>query len=173
MVNYIKEKNNIALVGFMATGKTTTGKELANSLGMKLIDIDKFIEEKMDMNIAEIFSKYGQAHFRKIEKEAIEEITKLQDTIISCGGGVCLDPQNIVNIKEKCTVVLLEANPDIILDRTKSDKNRPLLKSTSKEIKELMEARRDSYHKSADIVIDTSGKSVSSVRDEIIKKINS
>lgn len=172
--NKDKRDTNIALIGFMATGKTTIAKELSKSLGIRFVDIDKLIEEKMEISIPEIFEKHGEEYFRQIEKETIEDISKSQNTIISCGGGVCLDPENIINIRKSGKVVLLEANPETILSRTESDSSRPLLKDKNdvEGIKRIMDERSDSYHKSADIIIDTSGKSIHSVKDEIIRGLN-
>lgn len=166
--------SNIVIIGFMATGKTTLGKELSKSLGMKFLDADKIIEEKVEMTIPEIFGKHGEEYFRLVEKETIKDISKSQDKIVSCGGGVCLDPENIRNIKKMGKVILLEADPETISGRIKNDISRPLLKDKDKieEIKKIMDERRDSYHKSADIIIDTSGKSVFNIIDEILRKLN-
>lgn len=169
-----KDASNIVIIGFMATGKTTLAKELSKNLGMKYLDVDKIIEEKVEMTIPEIFEKYGEEYFRLIEKETIKDINKSQDIIVSCGGGVCLDPENIINIKKMGKVVLLEANPETILGRIRNDISRPLLKDKNniEEIKKIMDERKDSYHKSADIIIDTSGKSVFNLIDEILRKLN-
>lgn len=174
MVDTRDNNFNIVLIGFMATGKTTVAKELSKSLRIKYIDIDKMVEERMETSISEIFKKYGERYFRQIEKETVKAISKFRNTVISCGGGVCLDPENISNLKRKGKIVLLEANPGTILDRVKNDENRPLLKGKDhiEAIKDIMERRRDSYHKSADIIINTSGKSVLDVRDEILKELN-
>ena len=136
---------NISIIGFMATGKTTIGKELSERLNLEFIDIDKLIEEKMKTTISEI----------------------------SCGGGTCLDSENILNIRKNSRVILLEADPETIVERTENDETRPLLKDRKGEeaIRKIMENRRDSYYKAADIIIDTNNKSTSSIIDEIIKKI--
>lgn len=158
----------------MATGKTSVGRELAKDLGVQFIDIDRSIEKEMEMSIAKIFEKHGEKHFREIEKSIIKEKSGLNNMIISCGGGVCLNPENIENIKKNGTVVLLEASPEDILKRTRYNKKRPLLedKRDVESIEKLMDERRDSYHRSADIVIDTSQKSIEEVRDEILKLLN-
>lgn len=168
-----KENLNISIIGFMATGKTTIGKELSQKLNMGFIDIDKLIEEKMEMLISEIFEVYGEDYFRQIEKETIEEAMKLENITISCGGGVCLDPENIKNIRQNSQVILLEADPETIIKRTENDETRPLLKDRKQkeDIRKIMEERKDSYYKAADIIIDTNNKSVLNIIDEIIKKI--
>lgn len=168
-----KQALNISIIGFMATGKTSVGKKLSEKLNLEFIDIDKLIEEKTNMTIAKIFKENGEAYFRQIEKETIEEVMNLKNLVISCGGGVCLDPENIKNIRGKSKVILLEADPETIIKRTENDETRPLLKDRKEksEIKKIMEMRKDSYYKAADIIIDTNNKSVSDIVGEIIKKI--
>lgn len=171
----VEEKKwlNISIIGFMATGKTTIGKKLSKKLNTEFIDIDKLIEERMQKSISEIFEKHGEVYFREIEKETIEEVMKLKNIIISCGGGVCLDPENIVNIRKNSRVILLEADPETIIERTKNDETRPLLKDRKQkeDIEKIMEKRKDSYYKAADIIIDTNNKAVANIVDEIINKI--
>lgn len=174
MVKDKEDPFNIVLIGFMATGKTTIAKELSTSLNIEFIDVDRLIEENTEMLIPEIFERYGETYFRQIEKETIERISQMENIIISCGGGVCLDPENISNIRKKGKVVLLEADPQTIINRTENDENRPLLKgkSTIESIKKIMDERKDSYHKAADIIIDTKEKSIESIGEEILKSLN-
>ncbi len=169
MVN--KKYLNIAIIGFMATGKTSLGKELSKKLNINFIDTDDLIEKKMKMTITDIFEKYGEKHFREIEKISVEEVSKLEKTLISFGGGVCLDPENIETIRKTSLVILLEARPDTILERTVNDKTRPLLEKKKKNIEKVMNKRKDSYYKAADIIIDTNNKSIIKIRDEIIGKL--
>lgn len=173
MVNPRKEMSNIAVIGFMATGKTTISKELSENLNMEFIDVDKFIEEKTKMTISEIFEKHGEEYFREIEKKSLEGISSLENMVISCGGGVCLNPENIINIRKNSLVILLEADPETIIKRIERDESRPLLrdKKNKEDIKRIMDSRKDSYYKAADIIIDTNNKSILNIRDEIIKKI--
>lgn len=173
MVDRKNQASNIGIIGFMATGKTTIGGELAKSLSMEFIDIDKLIEEKMETTISEIFQRYGEEYFRQIEKETIEEVMKLKNIIISYGGGACLDPENIINIRKNSQVILLEADPETIIKRTENDGTRPLLKERKQveDIKRIMDRRKKSYYQAAHIIIDTSNKPVSNIRDEIIHRI--
>lgn len=172
MVKYISDEN-IVLIGFMATGKTTIGKELSNTLDRKLIDTDKRIEEKAGMTIGEIFEKHGEKHFRALENQVIKEVSGLEKLIISCGGGVALDPENIKNLGQKGKIVLLEADPKTIRNRIKNNKNRPLLneKNSIENIKKIMDQRKDLYLQAADIIIDTRTKSILAIRDEILEEL--
>lgn len=168
-----KEIKNIALIGFMATGKTSVGMELARSLDLNFIDLDEAIEKKEAKTISQIFKLDGEKHFRDLEKKSLEEVAHLEDLVISCGGGVCLDPENIRKLKKKNKIILLEASLEDIIERTSKDKTRPLLGDGDKKkaIQYLMNKRRGLYLNSADIIINTSGKDICQVRDEIIKRL--
>lgn len=165
--------NNIAIIGFMATGKSSVGLELAKSLELKFIDIDEHIEANQRKPISQIFKDHGEEYFRGLESELIKEISQSQGVVISCGGGICLNPENIKTLGKKNKVILLEASADDIIERTKNDRTRPLLgdKDKKKAIEYLMNKRRKQYLKSADIVIDTSGKDIATIRDEIVMRL--
>lgn len=168
-----KIAGNIAIIGFMATGKTSLAKELAGYLGLRSVDIDNLIEERENREISQIFKQEGEGYFRRLEKETVKELSHLEGVVISCGGGVCLDPENIENLRKKNKIVLLEASVEDILARTKRDKGRPLLNRLDKKeaVTRLMADRKDQYRDAADIIIDTSGKRIREVRDEIIKEL--
>lgn len=163
----------IALIGFMGVGKTTIGNELSKRLDMELIDTDKFIQEKMNISVQEIFKKYGEKDFRQIEKDVIRELNKKRNLIISCGGGVCLNEENIENIRKNNKVILLKASSETILKRLENDRKRPLLngKMNKEYIEKIIEDRKENYHRAADIIIHTDGKSVEEITGEIMEKL--
>lgn len=164
---------SIALIGFMGSGKSSVAKALSHSLRLNVLDTDVLIEEKMKTSISEIFEKYGEEKFREVEKEVVENIKNEKNSIISCGGGVCLNPQNIVNIRENKLVVLLDASDGVILERLKEDSSRPILKSNLniETIEKIKAQRKESYHKAADLIVDTDNKTVLEIADEIIIRI--
>lgn len=168
MVDY-----SIVLVGFMGTGKSTVAKVLSKRLDLELIDTDKCIETNMKMTIPEIFKKYGEEGFRDIEAGIIKDLKNKNVAVISCGGGVCLRDENIVNLKESHRVILLEASAEIILKRVKGDSNRPILKGKTdiESIETIMNIREPSYQKCADLIIDTDDKSIEKIVDEIIERL--
>lgn len=168
MVDY-----SIVLIGFMGTGKSILGQALSEKLDLELIDTDDLVEKKMGMPIPQIFEKYGEEKFRDLESDIIQEISGKKNKIISCGGGVCLREENIINIKSGNIVILLEASARVILDRIKSDKNRPILKEKMniENIEAIMKERKLSYHKAADFIIDTDNKTLLELVDEILIKI--
>lgn len=161
---------NIYLIGFMGTGKTAVGKELAKGLSLQLADIDDLITEKEKRSINDIFVQDGEPYFRKIEKETLKEISNSGGKVVSCGGGLVIDPENIAAMKQTGKLVCLIAKPEVILERTKKYTHRPLLKVADPltKISELLEIRQPYYAK-ADFMIDTSDLSVKQVVQRILE----
>ncbi|MBM7613736.1 shikimate kinase [Alkaliphilus hydrothermalis] len=164
---------NIVLIGFMGTGKTTIGKLLSKGLDMEFVDLDTLIEERLGMKISQYFEKEGEAAFRKVEKAIVEEVSSRANIVISCGGGVVLDQENIANLKKNGKLLLLQAKVETVLERLKEDDTRPLLKAQDLvvKIKDLLDARGSLYIKSADYVFDTDGKKPQDIVDEVIKRL--
>lgn len=163
---------NIYLVGFMGTGKSAVARLLSCNLKRETIDLDTFIEEREKRKITNIFTKDGEAYFRKVEKKLLEELSGCKDLIVSCGGGVVLDEENIKIMKENGIIICLYARPEVILKRTKGSGHRPLLNvaNPKEKIEELLVLRAPFYAK-ADYTIDSSDIGVSTVVDFIIKNI--
>jgi len=159
---------NIALVGFMGTGKTAASRALARKLGMKYVSTDGLIEKKEKATIAEIFAAKGEAYFRKAEKEAIREASLMKSVVIDAGGGAVMDPENVENLKKHAALVCLWAEPEVILERTKEYTHRPLLNVGDPlvKIKELIDRRKRLYER-ADYHIHTSRMTVDRVVNEI------
>ena len=165
-------KNNIALIGFMGTGKTVVGKSLAKKLNKKYVDMDALIVKKAGKSIPRIFEEDGEIRFRELEIEVTKEISGMKDVIIDCGGGVVLNKINIDRLKRNAIVILLTASPEIILNRVLKEKGqRPLLEVSDrmKKIKDLLSFREPFYNRSADYIIDTSGLSIDEVVERIIE----
>ena len=160
---------NIALVGFMGTGKSTIAALLAKELQVNYVDVDERIEEKEGMSIADIFSQKGESYFRKAEKDVVAEISLDANQVIACGGGVVLDGENVKNLKKNGFIICLEARPDVILNRTENYKHRPLLNVEDPKIKiaELLKKRRP-YYANSDYSVDTSELSIQEVAIEIL-----
>ncbi|KPK43857.1 MAG: shikimate kinase [Nitrospira bacterium SM23_35] len=163
---------NIVLTGFMGTGKTEVGKELAQIRGLKLIDLDTEIEKSEKMTINEIFKQFGEQKFRDIESEMIEKLSRERNVIISTGGGAVLKQQNMDILKKTGIVICFMATPETILQRTGNSDNRPLLMVDNplEKIRELLEFRRPFYEK-ADLMIDTEDKTPRQIAEEIIDQI--
>ena len=153
---------NIVLTGFMGTGKNAIGKRLAQELNLKFVDTDTIIEKKEETTISEIFEKRGEEYFRRVEKEVVKEITQEENQVISTGGGVVLDEENVAHLRKNGFIICLWASPEVIEERTREETHRPLLEGEDrkKKIKELLVYRKSFYHKNADYMVDTSRLSV-------------
>jgi shikimate kinase len=163
---------NIALTGFMGTGKSEVGKTLARKLGYLFLDLDDEIEKKSGMRITDIFSSHGEDAFRDMESEEIRLVSSGDRLVISTGGGAVLRQENMDNLRKKGIIVCLQASPKTIMHRIRGNSDRPLLKAEDPllRIKELLAARQPYYEK-ADIIVDTEHKSPLQIADEIIGEI--
>jgi shikimate kinase len=166
------QRKNIVLAGFMGTGKTEVGRELARLLDMKLIDVDTEIEKSQKMAINEIFKQFGEPWFREIETEMIKKVAENENIIISAGGGAVLKQENMDTLKKNGIIVCLTATPETILKRTSNNRGRPLLlvENPLERIKELLNFRKPFYEK-ADVMIDTEGKTPLQIAEEIMEKV--
>lgn len=165
-------KTNIALIGFMATGKTSVAKSLAKKLNKKYVSTDELIVRKAKKSVQRIFTEDGEIRFREIEIEVVKEVSSMQNVVIDCGGGVVLNKINIDRLRKSSIIILLTATPDEILKRSLKQKGeRPLLevKDRRKKIIELLDFRRPFYERSADYKIDTSNLTVEEVVEKIIQ----
>jgi shikimate kinase len=161
---------NIYLVGFMGSGKSTVGKILAEKLNMNFIDIDKLIEEKEGMKIKDIFEQKGESYFRELERKQIEAIVNQEGLVVSTGGGLGANLDNMNLMKKNGNVVWLDVSLNTVLDRLKNDQDRPLLKQPTEKIKQLFEERRNVY-RLANIRINADKKTPSQIVEEILTKI--
>jgi shikimate kinase len=157
----------------MGTGKTVTAKALSKQLKMRYVSIDALIEKSEKRLIVEIFAKDGEEYFRKIESEMIKNVSEEQNVVIDAGGGAVIKEENIKNFKKNGAVVCLTARPDVILERTKNQKHRPLLNvpDPKKKIEGLL-VERAPYYKRADVTINTSDMTPDEVAQEIEKKMH-
>jgi shikimate kinase len=166
-------KSNLALIGFMAVGKSAVGLELAERLGKKLVEVDSFIVNKAGKTIPQIFQD-GEIAFREMEIEAVRVIAAGRNQVIACGGGVVLNKINIDRLKQDATIIWLTATPGTVLKRTRQDGGvRPLINRDTgiRDIRELISYRKPYYQRAADLQVDTSKYSVREVVEEIITKL--
>ncbi len=164
---------NIFLIGYMGTGKSTVAAYMAKQYGMEVLEMDEMIVERENMSISDIFAKYGEEYFRDIETKLLVEIQWQENKVVSCGGGVVLRKQNVEEMRKGGRIVLLSAEPATILERVKDDNSRPLLQGnkTVEFISEMMEKRREKYEGAANIIVQTDGKQVADICNEIHDKI--
>lgn len=146
---------NIALIGFMGTGKTTISKALSRITGLEEVDVDKYIVDKAGMEIKDIFAAHGEDYFRDLETEALRELQDKAGRIISCGGGAVLRNQNVDILKASGVIVQLTATPETIFDRVKDHTHRPILNDdmSIEHVTELMNNREPRYCQVSDIKV--------------------
>lgn len=161
---------NIVLIGFMGTGKTSVGRVLARRLRRRWVDLDRRVETKEKKRIFEIFEQRGEVYFRKLEKDAVEEVARLKRTVITTGGGVVMDTENMDRLEHNGVVVLLEASPVTIYSRVSRSKHRPLLHGEDPmgHIIKLLEQRKPLYERCHHRVA-TDGLTSSQVASRIIR----
>lgn len=168
-------KTSVALIGFMGSGKSSVGRMLAKKLGKPFVDTDARIEKKTGKSIERIFKEEGETAFRQTEKDIATAISGKVGQVISCGGGMVLDPANVSHLKKHAVLVYLKAAPaDIKLRvaRSKGKSRRPLLSGTNAAaVDGLLVVRDPIYESSADITLETSGLSVEATAEEIIKRL--
>lgn len=145
--------NNIVLCGFMGSGKTVVGKELAKIMGRKFIDTDELIEKEQGMAIKAIFAARGEDYFRELEYEACKKTAEMKNCVISTGGGALTFERNAKALKEGGKVVFLDASFETICQRIGDSSNRPLFQDREKA-KQLFDERKDKYAAAADYIID-------------------
>ena len=160
------------LVGFMGTGKTSVGKILGSKLVREVIDVDLYIEKTEKRKIADIFGKEGETHFRMLEKNAVEAISRREGIVITTGGGVVLDPENMKALGKNGVLVALSATPETIFRRVRNSKHRPLLQGGDpmSEIKRLYALRKPLYEK-CDFNFPTDNCTPSAVAEKVLEKL--
>ena len=160
---------NLALIGFMGTGKTTVGRLVAEQLGFEFLDTDELIQARTGRTIADIFAKEGEPAFRALEKQIVQELSAREKTVISTGGGLPTNPENLAALKSFALVVCLWASPEKIWERVRNQSHRPLLHDADpqKKIRELL-AVREPFYKQADVLINTDLRSVREATQQIV-----
>lgn len=153
----------------MGAGKSTVGKALARHLGWEFIDTDHVIEHQTGVSIPVIFEIEGEAGFRRRESQTLASLTERQNMVLATGGGVVLAPENRETLKQFGAVVYLSATPGELYQRTRLDKNRPLLKTANprKRIEELLNQREPLYEACAEVKVETGRQPV----NQIVHKI--
>jgi shikimate kinase len=142
--------DNLILVGFSCSGKTTLGRNVARRLRLAFVDSDRFIEDRTGRTIPEIFREDGEAAFRRIERDAIQEILLERNQVVSTGGGAFVDPENRERLRDGNLVIHLQVRPETVVDRLKNSRSgrpRPLLDTPDplKRVVQLMADRKEAY----------------------------
>ena len=160
---------NIALIGFMGTGKTSVGRLVADQLNFDYLDTDEMIQSATGRTIADIFSANGEPAFRALEEKTVKELSGRSRTVISAGGGLPVNPQNMASLKTHALVVCLWASPAKIWERVKNQTHRPLLHDSDPQLKiQQLLAVREPFYKQADILLSTECRSLREVAQQVV-----
>lgn len=165
--------SHVFLVGFMGAGKTTVSKLVGHSLGRPVVDVDAQIEAVSGRSVREIFEDVGEDAFRALETEQLTALSEADPSIVACGGGIVVRDENRVLLKRLGMVVYLKVSAGETLARVGSDGTRPLLSGPGGAIAAtaLLEAREVLYAAVADVTIDTVGRTVDEVAEDVVAAI--
>lgn len=170
----MSKRDNLYLVGLMGAGKTTVGRLLARHYGCAFYDSDHEIEARTGVKIPVIFEIEGETGFRKREEAAIAELTSLSGIVLATGGGVVLSAANRDRLKENGVVIYLRGTPEHLHERTRHDRNRPLLQTENPlaRLRQLFSQRDPLYREVADIVMDTGRQGVAGMARVLYGKLD-
>ena len=162
---------NLALIGFMGTGKSSVGRLIADTLHYTFLDTDDVIIARAGASIEDIFKHQGEAAFRQLEGRLVEELTRRDRTIISTGGGLPANENNITSLKTHSLVICLWASPEKILLRVRSQSHRPLLKDADPltRIRQLL-GEREKFYRQADVLVNTEFRSLREVAQQVMNQ---
>ena len=164
-----RQPANLALIGFMGTGKTTVGRQVAELLHFDFLDTDELIQSSTGRTIADIFTRDGEPAFRALERRVVSELGTHKRTVVSTGGGLPTNLENLTTLKKHALVICLWASPDKIWERVNSQNHRPLLQHADprQRIRDLL-AEREPFYKQADVLVNTDIRSIREVAQQIV-----
>lgn len=168
-------QDNLVLIGFMGSGKTSVGIKLSYRLRIPVEDTDKLIERREGCSVSDIFQNKGEAYFRQLETELLRELTKVRAVkVYSVGGGTPLRSENRELLKKLGMVVYLRLRPETVYERLKGDTTRPLLQCEDplKKIRELMQDRKAAYEEAADMILDVDAMTLEQIQESIVMKLS-
>jgi len=168
-VNKTRHLVNLALIGFMGTGKSSVGRLVAEQLHFDYLDTDELIQSRASRTIADIFKKDGEPAFRKLEQQLVSELAARKRTVIATGGGLPTDPVNLASLKTHALIVCLWASPEKIWERVRNQTHRPLLCDPNPKLKirELL-AAREPFYRQADVLINTDLRSAREAAQQVV-----
>jgi len=169
----MRQPQNIFLIGPMGAGKSAVGRQLAKLLHLSFVDSDDEIETRTGVDIPFIFEKEGEDGFRKREVKVIDDLSAMESVILATGGGAVVDPQNRSRLGARGFVVYLYTTVDQQLARTQKGRERPMLANgdSRKILEDLMAVRDPLYREIADLTVETDGRKVKAVANEILERL--
>lgn len=165
---------SIILIGFMGSGKSSIGKLLAEKLGWPHWDTDEILAARAGKTVAEIFRQRGEAAFREMEDQLLQELSADDRRVLTTGGGIVLCPENRRRLRSLGKVVWLRVDREVLVQRLLGDSTRPLLRTEgpAATIAQLLQAREAFYEEAAHFVLETSGLTPDAAAVEILKLLN-
>ena len=163
----------VALVGLPGSGKSTIGRQLARLWSMRFVDSDHVIEQRLGCSIREFFEREGEARFRDIEQDTLDDLTRGPTVVLSTGGGSCMREATRAFLHERGQVIYLRSTPEDIYRRIKHDRGRPLLLVADplQRLRDLHEARDPQYRECAHYVVETGRPSVATLVNMIVMQL--
>lgn len=164
---------SLALVGMPGCGKSTVGRHLARQLGLRFVDSDAEIEKRIGMPIRDYFTTQGEAAFRDIEQDAIEELTAEEGLVLATGGGAVLRPSNRDALHSRTHVFYLRSTPEELFRRLRHDTHRPLLQVADPQLRlrDLYRERDPLYRRTAHFVVEAARPSVPSLISMVLMQL--
>src|SRR5215210_4635133 len=158
---------SVAIVGYMGSGKTTLGRLLASAMSLEFVDLDRAIVKRAGKGIPEIFAELGEQTFRDLEHEALLDALKGRSpTVVACGGGVVIRPDNRALLRDVTTVFLSE-DTDVLYDRTRGP-GRPLRAASREEFGRRYAERLPFYREVADIEVELGRRPPAEVAEKVL-----
>lgn len=164
---------NIALTGFMGVGKSSVGRALADVLHYDFIDTDEVIESNAGKSVSRIFAEDGEPMFRALESQIVQQLTTRDKVVISTGGGLAVNADNLASLKSHALVVCLWASPEAIWERVRHQSHRPILQTVDPlgRIRDLL-AQREPFYKQADVLVNTELRSLREVVHQVLHQFH-
>lgn len=167
---------NIVFIGMSGAGKTTIGRKVSVLLNRDFYDTDDLVVSKMGMTINSFFEKYGEEKFREIENEIVYDLSEVNNSIISTGGGIILDGDNMISLKKNGNIIYLEGDTNTLFrNLKKSSVIRPLIdneKESIRNIEKLLLKRKNIYEEYSDLTINIDDKTINEIIEELLKNKN-
>lgn len=169
----MKHPQNLFLVGPMGAGKSAVGRQLARLLHLQFVDSDQEIESRTGVDIPFIFEKEGETGFRQREAKVIDDLSQKEGIVLATGGGAIIDPENRNHLGARGFVIYLHTSVDQQLSRTRKGRIRPLLENGDPRavLESLMATREPLYREIADLTVETDGRKVHAVANEILDRL--
>ncbi|MEN2984760.1 MAG: shikimate kinase [Dictyoglomaceae bacterium] len=168
-------KTSLSFIGFMGSGKTNVGKKVSFLLKIPFLDLDEYIEKKLETSIYKIFEEKGEEYFRSLETSALKEIFSLfPEVVLSTGGGIVLREENRKILKERSKVIYLKGSFENLmrnLEKEEEFRKRPLLKKSREELLNLWKSRLPLYEECADIILSVDNKNIDEITHEVIERL--